>query len=682
MIEIGIDFETRSTTDLKKSGVYRYVEDPNTDVWCMAYAIEDDEPQIWTPPEPFPADIYYQLTRHDAVIRAWNAQFERIIWNVICRKHGFPELPMDRFYCTMVDALAMGLSGALDKAAKALRLPVKKDMAGNRLAKQMSRPRKTKDGSLKWWDVPDKLDQLYDYCIQDVRVERSIKGVTRRISDRERRVYLLDQEINDRGVFLDQTLAKSARQIALEGVKRANALVAQVTNGDVKRITEVGKMQFWLNEQGCDIPNLQKNTLQEYLSHDLPDEIKDVLLARAEGGKTSVSKLDAMFDYVCSDSRMRGLLQFNGAATGRWAGRGVQPQNLVRPTVEDVEYFIPLVMSYSNYETIDLYDNPVAIVSSLLRSMITAGPEHELKSGDFKAIEARIVAWFAGQTDLLDMFAAHDRGEGEEVYVIAADELGTNRHTAKQIILGSGFGMGGDKFYKMGTEQYGIKFDELDVPRGVEIKEEKSVEKEKTVWALYHGEGRWELPSYGKAVSHGFIKLYRARWTKIPHYWYAAQDMVLGAVQNPGSVRELGSVKATFRGNHLWIILPSRRPLCYFNPTVVERETPWGEMRNAVKIWSKDSVTHMWRPQILYGGLIVENIVQATARDVMVHAMLNITEAGYPIVLTVHDEIVAEVPKSYGSLEEFITIMERSPSWADGLPIKVSGWEGKRYRKD
>ena len=207
---INIDFETRSTTDLKKSGVYRYVEDPNTDVWCMAYAKGDLEPQIWIPPNPLPPEIIYWL-EEGCALRAWNAQFERIIWNTICQKYEFPQLPNDRFYCTAADALAMGLPGWLDGAVKALRLKIEKDMAGNRLALQMCKPRKTKDDSLRWWDVPDKLEHLYEYCKQDVRAEVAAMGATRRLSDEERAVYLLDQTINDRGVYLDQPLAKRVK---------------------------------------------------------------------------------------------------------------------------------------------------------------------------------------------------------------------------------------------------------------------------------------------------------------------------------------------------------------------------------------------------------------------------------------------------------------------------------------
>lgn len=682
---INIDFETRSTTDLKKSGVYRYVEDPNTDVWCMAYAKGDLEPQIWIPPNPLPPEIIYWL-EEGCALRAWNAQFERIIWNTICQKYEFPQLPNDRFYCTAADALAMGLPGWLDGAVKALRLKIEKDMAGNRLALQMCKPRKTKDDSLRWWDVPDKLEHLYEYCKQDVRAEVAAMGATRRLSDEERAVYLLDQTINDRGVYLDQPLAKRCRSVALEGIKRANKVVVETTNGDVSRITQVGKMQYWLREQGCDIPNLKKNTLQEYLGQDLPEPIKDVLLARAEAGKASVAKIDAMFACVCSDSRLRGLLQYHGAGTGRWAGRLVQPQNLFRPTVEDIEHYIPRISTSHmpiDYDALDLEENPVGVVASLLRYLLTASPEHRLVCADFKAIEARIIAWLAGQDDLVEMFAAHDRGEGEEVYVITAEQFNTTRYIGKHVILGAGFGMGGDKFYKQGKEQYGIDFDEIDPPTGVRIKQEWAVEDaDQEVWALYHREGRWELPDYGHAVSHAFIKLWRARYPLIPQYWYACQNLMLSAVRNPGSVQELGPIKASFRGRHLWLILPSKRPLCYLFPSIVERDTPWGEKREAVRVWTRDSVTHRWRPQVLYGGLIAENITQATARDVMVYAMNTVTEEGYPIILTVHDEIVADAPNGFGSFEHYIKLMQRKPSWANGLPVEVSGWEGQRYRKD
>ena len=642
---INIDFETRSTTDLKKTGVYKYSEDPNTDIWCMAWKLNDTPTELWVAGQPFPS-VLDEALAVGIPLRAWNAQFERIIWNTIgVSKYGFPMLGAERFYCTMVDAMAMGLPGKLDSTAKVLQLPYQKDMSGNRLAIQMSKPRRIEeDGTIVWWDTPDRLEKLYTYCVADVDTEHAAFERTRRIDDSERKLYLLDQRINDRGVKVDITLAKQCKGVAIEGIHRANITVSRYTNNEVEAITQVGRMQHWLNEQGCDIPNLKASTLETYLAQGgLSSQVEAVLVARAEAGKSSISKIDRMLIATCSDGALHGMLQFFGASTGRWAGRLVQLHNFPRGTVKDVEHFIPQISAGVQYKHLDLQENPVDIVSSLLRSLLVASEGCDLMAADFSAIEARVLAWMAGQDDLVQMFIDNDNGVGEEVYVIAAKEFGTTRDIGKRIILGAGFGMGWKRFIAMAMEQGQVVIPEEDSKR--------------------------------------FISSYRKRYYLIPKLWYAMEVAALKAVKNKGTSFEASHCTFIDKGGFLWMILPSGRPLCYNEPKLVERMAPWGEMKEAVSFSMQDSVIRKWVRRDIYGGLLVENAVQATARDLMAFSMHSVDDQGYPVILTVHDEIISDVPKGFGSFEEYITLMERKPPWAVGCPVKASGWYGRRYRK-
>lgn len=638
MNSVSIDFETRSVVNLKSAGVYRYAEDPSTDLWCMAYSKGDLEPNIWVPGDPFPSDLLYWIEAGHP-LRAWNAQFERIIWNTVgVERYGFPTLPRERFFCSMADALAMGLPGSLERAALALGLDVEKDMAGRKLALQMSKPRRFDKGEPVWWDEDEKKEHLFSYCMQDVVVERTVALHTRRLDISEREAYLLDQKINDRGIKLDANLVRRARDVAYEGIGRANKAIALHTDGDVTAVTQVGRMQNWLREQGCDIPDLRATTLQEYLKKDLPHEVEQVLIARSEGGKASIAKLDKMLEVMNADGRLHGLLQYHGAATGRWAGRLVQPHNFPRGSVKNPEMFIHPILTGVPYDVLDIYANPIDMVSSLLRHMIVAEPGHKLMAGDYSAIEARVTAWLAGQGDLVEMF-----DQGIDVYQATADEFNTTRQHGKAVILGAGFGMGWRKFQKMAYDVYGI-----------DLTDEEAKE---------------------------FIEWYRKRYDCIPKLWKALENAAVNAVHYPGIVFKANRCAFVFKAGHLWMILPSGRALCYPHARLVEKETPWGAMQLAVTAMATNSYTHQWERRDLYGGLLTENAVQAASRDVMLNGMRQLEAEGYKVIFTVHDEVITEVPLEFGSLAQFNTLLTFPPDWALGCPIKAESWEGKRYRK-
>lgn len=616
----------------------------------MAWAFDDEEPEIWIPGKPLPVRIIEHI-EDGFEIRAWNAQFERVIWKDLMIRRGYaPICPtLDQWVCSAAEAAAMSLPRHLGGAAQVLGIEQQKDDEGYRLMLRMTRPRKIHDnGRIEWWDVPEKLERLYAYCKQDVRTERAVIRSLRRLTAREREIYLLDQRINDCGVRIDRVLVQASQGIVSEGVQRADDEIYKITAGAVAGVTSAGPMRLWLG-----VESIAKDEVKALLESDLPDDKRRVLEIRSDAGRSSVAKLDSMLEVACNDDRVRGLLLYHGAGTGRWTGKLIQPQNFPRGEVDDIESFIPLVMA-GDYDTIDLFHHPIVVISSMLRSMITAAPGYDLISADFSAIEARVLNWLAGQDDIVELFR-----RGEDVYKYNAARLFQipisevkkfpHRQTGKFQELGCGFGMGAKKAVSAAdTAQYGY----------LKMSEERAKE---------------------------IVDAYRATHKQVVSYWYECNDAAIEAVNSPGVAIRVGPLKnVTFikAGAYLYIVLPSGRPLAYAAPKVVDAMTPWGQMKPSVEFSGVDSYTHQWGRMRLYGGLIVENIVQAVARDFMAEAMLRVEAAGYGTpVLSVHDEIVNEVPEGFGSLEEYESIMRQLPAWGGDCPVATEGWRGFRYRK-
>lgn len=658
MTVLSIDFESRSTVELNKAGVYVYASHSTTDIWCMAWAFDDEEPQIWTPENAegawSDAGLAVRVVEHilsGGEVRAHNAQFERIIWReIMVPRYGAPELKLEQVHCTAAEAAAMSLPRSLDKVA-AVTGAGEKDAEGHALMLRMCRPRSlAADGTPVWWDVPAKLQRLYEYCKQDVRTERAVYKVLRRLTADERKVYLFDQRVNDRGIRFDRELVIASKEIAAEAVERANASLIDLTGGAATSVTKLPALKAWLNEQGVEVGSLDKAAVAELLGGELPEKAREAVELRADVGRASVSKLDSMLKCACADDRLRGLLLYHGASTGRWTGKLVQPHNFPRGEVDNVEAFIPAILD-RDYDSIDILAPPVVVISSLLRGMLVPAEGHDLIAADFAAIEARVLNWLAGQEDILQLFR-----EGKDVYKYNAARLYNipladvqkfpHRQTGKFQELGCGFQMGAKKAVSAAKDVYGLN-----------LTEEQAKE---------------------------IVESYRASHQMVVKFWEESNAAVLDAVANPGKVVNFGALKnlrAVKMGSYLYLILPSRRPLCYAQPKIVERKTPWGAMQDAVEFSGQNAMTRRWERQSLYGGLIVENIVQATARDLLVHGMMRGEERGYPLILSVHDEAVVEVPEGFGSVAEYEKILSEVPEWATGCPVAAEGWRGKRYQK-
>lgn len=675
MAFLSIDFETRSTVDLRRTGVYPYAVHPHTDLWLMGWAFEGEEPDLWFPGQPLPPRIIEHIEA-GGEMRAWNAQFERVMWREVgVKRHGFIRVCPCNWVDTAAEAAAMALPRHLADAAEVCNVPQQKDAAGTRLMLQMCKPRAWKanaQGVLVpvWWDEPEKIQRLGAYCKQDVRTEQAMVNVLRRLGETERKVYLLDQRINDRGVLLDVEAVEAAKAAAQYELDEQNSVIATATNGAVERATQIAKLRMWVAEQGVETDSLDKAALKELLKGELPPDVAQALTARAEAGKSSLAKLDAMLRCRCPDDRIRGLLLYHAAHTGRWAGKLVQPQNFPRPGFDDEHYdeqVDELLGRILRGERASLTE-----LSWLLRSMLIAPPGSRLYGVDFSGIEARVLAWVAEEQLMLDAFRNGIdpyRLMASRIYGVALAEVtAKQRQMGKMVVLGCGYGMGGDTFRKNAKDQW-----------GVELAYETTEVEGKTVVV--------------RDEAAEVVAAYRATNPNTKEYWSRVNRAAIRAVQNPGEVRRVGGVAFVKRGAYLWCVLPSGRPLAYAAPRIVERPLPWDAERTtpSVEYSGVNSVTRKWQRSRLYGGLITENIVQAISRDLMAEAMLRVEDAGYPVILTVHDEIVSEVPdtvkvkvpggEQVATLAHYKSLIEQLPKWAAGCPVAASGWVGQRYRK-
>jgi DNA polymerase len=633
---VSIDFETRSAVDLRKTGVYKYASDPSTDIWCMAYkAPWSDDVQVWLPGDEVDAHLEDWIMA-GGLLSAWNANFERTIWNeIMVGRYQWPRTNIKQWRCTMAQASAMGLPRSLGQAAAVLGVEEQKDKTGAALMLRMARPRKVNaDGSYTWWNTKDKLDALVAYCRQDVRTELSVAEVLHAMPDSERRLYQLDQRINDRGVGLDVDLVHRVKELANNASLEIDAEIQRLTKGQVKAATNAMDLTAWLNAHGIRAKSVDKQTVGRLLSFDrLHPVIREVLKLRQNGAKSSTAKYDAMLHAVNADGRMRGLLVYHGAATGRWSGRLVQPQNFPRPQKKQDE-LDAIIAKLKAGEDVSEHGAGTVLASDLLRSMLVAGDGRRLMFADYSAIEARVLAWVAGQSDLVETFRKGGdvyKEMASAIYNVSVDSVTDGqRQVGKMAILGCGYGMGGKRFAEQ-CATMGIRVDEDEAKR--------------------------------------IVAVYREKNNRIAQYWRDVENDFVEMVKDAGRV---GSVK---------LPLPSGRLLTYHNPRIIQRETPWGAMRDTAQVDTLNSVTRQWTSQIIWGGLLTENVVQATARDMMATAMMALELKGYNVILSVHDEIICEVPDDFGSLDEMIDIMTQVPAWAEGCPINAEGKEGKRYRK-
>lgn len=676
-----LDFETRSVVDLKKTGLYRYAADPSTDIWCACWLHEVEGPGEWRPGQPVP-DVIRDVIRNGGLVYSHNFAFEHAIWTyILTPRYGWPALPLELGRCTAAMAAAMSLPRDLSRAAIAVGLGEQKDMGGRKLMLQMSKPRSIDaKGKPIWWNDPEKLEALIEYCRQDVRTEHALAQHLRPLPDKELDIWRLDQIINARGVEVDIDAALEAVNTVESELYSLDQELERLTKGEVRNTRQVSVLQAWLEDRCVHTPSLAagdiKNILQlkgiwdaadddlemiadlDWFPPDRPIE-RRVLEIRQESAKSSTAKLKRFFDrveYIDGGARCRENFMYHGAGTGRWSGRGLQLQNLPRGVLGLKEHQIEdAIECIGDAEFLRAwYGPPLVVISDCIRGMITAKKGHTLICADYSNIEGRGLPWLAGDERKLELFRLQDleltagiyEQTAARIYGIPVEEVDKpKRLIGKVAELACGYQGGVGAFQSM-ARIYGLK-----VP-------DSQAEDIKTAWRKAHSE--------------------------IVNYWYALEDAARNAVKS-GRATAAGprgrQVKFGVKGNVLWMRLPSGRLLAYPSPSVRETMTPWGEMKPVVHFHGVDGKTHQWTVQKTYGGSLAENVCQAICRDILAEAMLRLEAAGYPIVLHAHDEIVAEVPIGFGSLDEFCEIMCATPEWAGGFPIVAAGWTGNRYRK-
>lgn len=653
-----LDYETRSECDLRASGSWEYSKHHSTEILCVAWKLgtrdelRSQPVKTWSPFSPSP---YGELTRalgdSSVTIVAHNALFEQVITrNVLSRivnREWLKSIPVSRWLCTASLARAVALPGNLEGAALALKLPVEKDMDGRRLMLKMSKPRKaTKTNAAKWHESPEDLARLIAYCAKDVEVEAELFLTLPPLNDTERKVWELDQKINLRGFTVDRPLVTKALALIAEETEGLRRETDELSFGGLESTNQRAAVLKWLEAEGVYLPDLRAKTVLDAIKEGLvTGAALRMLEIRQAVSKTSTAKYEAFDARSRSDGRCRDNLIYHTASTGRWGGAGVQPQNLPRPSIENTDLAADVVLG-SDLELLRLvYGNPMETLASVLRSVIVASPGKELFVADYAAIEARVLFWFARHDAGLRAFR-----EGRDLYKeMAAVIYGVpvesvtkfQRQVGKGAVLGCGYSMGGKKFHATCLNQ------------GIEISPE---------------------------IADAAVKAYRSTHHPVVKFWSNTERAAVAAVLNPGKRYTVNRVTWFVSGKFLFAELPSKRRLAYYGPRVAYEKTPWDEKRPVLYHYGVD-IARKFTEAKTYGGRLVENLIQGAARDFMAQAMLDVERAGYEVILTVHDELVAERETGRGSQEEFERIMAAPPAWALDCPIKVEGYVAKRYRK-
>lgn len=671
-----IDFETRSEVDLKTAGAHVYADHESTRVLCMAWKLGEQPTQLWRggvlepQADPFPTEVLDYI-RSGKRVFAHNAAFEHAIWNGPLRRR-FPHLPhisYPQWYCTMAAALAAGLPGGLDQLGEALELDLRKDRAGSAAMHRLCKPKGRDEATgAAVWDTRESLrDTLYAYCRRDVDVECLAAKLIPYLPRSEQEIWVLDQTINARGVAADLDFCRSAIEMMTVAKKRADKEMARITGHAVTATSQTAKLADWIRSRGVECTTVAKGAvedLQVEASLLGAQAVVDALTLRSDANKASTAKYAAFIKGASTDGRVRGLLQYHGAATGRWSGRRVQPHNFVRIDFDEEAELLADTFEAAKSLHLDPLKRLIYLecltgksgfvaLSRALRPTFRAGPGKTMVGGDWSNIEGRLNAWLAGEAWKLRAFEAFDRGEGPDLYKVTASSL-LNKNPAE--------------ITKKERQNYG-KVPDLagGYQGGVGAM---------TTWCDLYGIDMTDVEK--KTI----IDMWRERHPAIKNNWYAVQDAAISAVQNPGYVAECcgGRVKYALKGkNWLVCVLPSGRMLHYRKPHIVEKETPWGEMRPALMAWSVNSYTKKWEPYGLYGGLLVENLCQAISACLLRHTMRACEARGWPVVMTVHDELVLEVDPGAVTPDDLRAVMVDRPDWAAGLPVAADCWTGEQY---
>lgn len=642
---LAIDIETYSDVDLISCGAYKYSSSPYFEILLIAYSVDDKETvciDVANGEEP-PKEFMEMLFDDTVTKTAFNANFERTCFSNYYQHSFRPEA----WRCTAVQAAMLALPLSLEGVGAVLGLDKQKMTEGKELIKYFCSPCKaTKSNGGRTRnlpkDAPEKWRQFKTYCIRDVDVEKQIRQRLAKfpIPKREQEIYCLDQRINDRGIMVDRNLVNHAVACDLLYKETATARAYELTG--LENPNSVSQLKLWLKEKGLEVDSLAKDTVKD-LSMKAEGDVQEVLKLRLATSKTSVKKYEAIDRSVCAENRVHGLLQFYGAnRTGRWAGRLVQIHNLPQNHLPDLELARALV-SEGRYEEVELfYESTPNVLSELIRTAFVAKPGCRFIISDYSAIEARVLAWLAGEEWRLQVFETHGK-----IYEASASAM---------------FHVPIEEITKTSPLRQKGKISELALGYG------GAVGALTSMGALKMGLTEEELP--------GLVSTWRSANPHITAFWWAVDEAAVTAVRDKKTSR-VGRVSFEYKSGILFVTLPSGRKLSYVKP------------RMMLNKFGREGLTYegigeskKWMRLETYGPKLVENIVQAASRDILAEAMLRLEKEGFDIVCHVHDEVVLEVPDGKSSVEEVNEIMAVNPVWTEGLPLKAAGFESPFYKKD
>lgn len=649
MHTLSLDLETFSPTNLATAGVYRYAEDEAFRILLFGYSIDGAPAKVidLARGEPIPTMILQALTDPGIIKSAFNAAFERVCLSAFLRRHD-PDLLAEGFLdprgwrCTMVWAASLGLPMSLDSAAKALRLPIEKDPAGQKLIRRFSVPGKD-GGRVLPSDDPVGWQQYISYNRRDVDVEVQLASRLARnpMPEAEWETYWLDQRINDTGVRIDTTLASHAVEVDTRHRETCLARAQQLTG--LENPNSPIQLKDWLAEHDCALESLTKAEVEAALETASGD-VAEVLRLRQDLSKSSVKKYQAMLAVAGSDGRARGLIQYMGAGrTGRFAGRLIQVQNLPRNHMPDLATARSLLKA-GDSEALELLYHPLPdTLSQLIRTAFIPSVGHRFIVADFSAIEARVLAWLAGEEGTLQAFR-----EGKDLYCQTASRMfgvpvekhGANaelRQKGKIAVLACGYGGSVGALKAMGALRMGLDEAELKP----------------------------------------LVDAWRDANPMVVQFWRDIEQAAITTIETR-TPTQVGRINLSYRCGCLFIALPSGRELCYPRPRLGENRFGM----TSIVFDGVDGTTRKWGPIETYGGKLTENLVQATARDLLTHAMHHVDAAGHRIVMHIHDEIVVDEPADGASVKDIVCLMTRLPAWAGGLPLDADGYECVYYMKD
>jgi DNA polymerase len=644
-----LDVETRSSADLKKVGAHRYAADHTTDVWCVAYAIDDQPVALWLPGDPVPPNIVAAAADPDCKWAAHNCGFEcPMLRHILTPRYGWPEIPVERWRDTMVMALALALPAGLRKLATILHL--KHQKGDDKVMHLMARPRKARAGEppgLYWHDDNlERLLQLYAYCKQDVECERELFNLLPELPPAEQALLCFSEMINGRGAYSSGRDIETALAVTTAAEREVQNEIKQVTGGAIETTNQVEAILAWLKARGCELPDLQKGTLSHALRRSgLSPEVRRVIELRREAAHASAAKVQSLRAWRGVDGRVRGCFRFHGAATGRWSGTGPQLQNFRRES-ENTATKLEAVAT-GDIEVVKNLGAPIEVVGDITRALICAEPGKRLLVGDFSGIESRVLAWLAMQHDKVEQWKRFDqtRDPNDDPYVVIGRALGHPEETAraKGKICDLAFG------YQGGRGSYANFATEDDIATEAEIE--------------------------------AFKQAWRDRHPEICRFWKGIERAAINALHRSPQVIHYGRLtlqcdrRAGLR--YLFITPPVGRTLSYPQVSLIRGKFDQPAvmfMDNSLGQWAEAN-----HGRGAYGGLFTENVVSAIARDLLAAAMLRLEAAGYPVVLHVHDEIVCELPEGVGTVAEFKALIEMVPDWAEGLPIAAKVRNGPRW---